>query len=85
MKKFINDLFRDENDINEKSVVGFGAFLMLVMTIIVDLVTGLNGIELPINEFVFDGFMVITLGSFGIASVDKFLSRKSGRNDNHEN
>lgn len=75
----------DENDINEKSVVGFGAFLMLVMTIIVDLVTGLNGIELPINEFFFDGFMVITLGSFGIASVDKFLARKSGRNDNHEN
>jgi len=85
MKKFINDLFRDENDINEKSVVGFGAFLMLVMTIIVDLVTGLQGLELPINEFVFDGFMIITLGSFGIASVDKFLAKKYADKTNEEN
>lgn len=85
MKKFINDLFRDENDINEKSVVGFGAFLMLVMTIIVDLVTGLQGQDLPINEFVFDGFMIITLGSFGIASVDKFLAKKSDNKTNEEN
>lgn len=85
MKKFINDLFRDENDINEKSVVGFGAFLMLVMTIIVDLVTGLQGQDLPINEFVFDGFMIITLGSFGIASVDKFLGKKSDNKTNEQN
>jgi hypothetical protein len=30
-----------------------------------------------INEFIFDGFMVITLGSFGIASVDKYLTGKN--------
>jgi hypothetical protein len=81
MKKFFSDLFKDNNDINEKSVVGFGAFLMLVITLFVDLATGLMGQELPIHEFVFDGFMVITLGSFGIASVDKFINRGKKKDD----
>ena len=76
---FWKELFKDSNDINEKSVVGFGAFLMLVLTLIVDLATGLMGQELPIHEFVFDGFMVITLGSFGIASIDKFINSKKGK------
>jgi hypothetical protein len=81
MKKFFSDLFKDNNDINEKSVVGFGAFLMLVITLFVDLATGLIGQELPIHEFVFDGFMVITLGSFGIASVDKFINKGKKKDD----
>lgn len=83
MKKFFSDLFRDSNDINEKSVIGFGAFLMLVLTIIVDLVTGLMGKELPIHEFIFDGFLIMTLGSFGIASIDKFIN-KGKKNDEEE-
>ena len=74
--KFWNDLFRDSNDINEKSVVGFAAFIMMIITLFVDIATGISGRELPIHEFIFDGFMVITLGSFGIASVDKFINRK---------
>jgi hypothetical protein len=84
MKKFFSDLFKDTNDINEKSVVGFGAFIMLVITLFVDLITGLLGNELPIHEFVFDGFMVITLGSFGIASVDKFLNKGKKKEDEEE-
>lgn len=84
MKKFFSDLFKDNNDINEKSVVGFGSFLMLVITLFVDLITGLLGHELPIHEFIFDGFMVITLGSFGIASVDKFLNKGKKKDDEEE-
>ena len=76
---FWRELFSDDNHINEKSVVGFGAFLMMVVTLTVDLVTGVMGKEMPIHEFVFDGFMVITLGAFGIASVDKFINAKKGK------
>jgi hypothetical protein len=36
---------------------------------------------MPINEFVFDGFMIITLGAFGIASVDKFITTKHGKKE----
>jgi hypothetical protein len=78
---FLKRMFMDDNDINEKSVVGFGAFLMMVICLGVDIYTGLQGKEMPINEFVFDGFMVITLGAFGIASVDKFITTKHGKKE----
>ena len=74
--KFLKQLFDDKNTINEKAIVGFIAFLMLVIALGVDLVTGYFGNPLVINEFIFDGFMVIVLGSFGIASVDKWLNKK---------
>ena len=76
--KFFRELFDDNNTINEKSVVGFIAFMMMVIALAVDLVTGYLGKELLINEFIFDGFMVIVLGSFGIGSVDKFINAKKG-------
>jgi ABC-type uncharacterized transport system permease subunit len=81
MKQFIKDLFNDQNSINEKALVGFIAFMMMVISLAVDLTTGWLGRELLINEFIFDGFMVITLGAFGIASVDKWINKTKG-NDN---
>jgi type IV secretory pathway TrbL component len=77
MKQFFKNLFDDNNTINEKAVVGFIAFFFLCVALVVDLVTGYMGTALVINEFIFDGFMVIILGSFGIASVDKFMNKKS--------
>ena len=76
--KFLREMFNDDNSINEKSVVGFIAFIMMVVSLAVDLITGWMGKELLINEFIFDGFMVIVLGSFGIGSVDKFINAKKG-------
>jgi hypothetical protein len=80
--KFLKQLFDDKNTINEKAVVGFIAFFMLVIALGVDLVTGYFGNPLVINEFIFDGFMVIVLGSFGIASVDKWLNKKDNNTTN---
>mgnify|MGYP003341095040 FL=1 len=74
---FIKDLFKDNNDINEKSVVGFLSFICMVVALVVDLITGAMGKEMVINQFIFDGFLVITLGAFGIASVDKYINRKN--------
>jgi hypothetical protein len=82
MKNFFSKLFNDDNTINEKSVVGFGAFVMMVITLLVDITTGVLGREMPIHEFVFDGFLVITLGSFGIASVDKWINNKNNKGEN---
>jgi len=81
MKQFFKSLFDDNNTINEKAVVGFIAFFMLVIALVVDLVTGYMGTALVINEFIFDGFMVIILGSFGIASVDKFMNKKGAKKE----
>jgi ABC-type uncharacterized transport system permease subunit len=85
MKQFFKSLFDDNNTINEKAVVGFIAFFMLVIALIVDLVTGYMGTALVINEFIFDGFMVIILGSFGIASVDKFMNKKDKHEEDKDN
>jgi hypothetical protein len=81
MRKFFSQLFDDDNTINEKSVVGFIAFLMLVIALAVDLITGAYGKPLLINKFIFDGFMVIVLGSFGIASVDKWINKKKDKDE----
>jgi hypothetical protein len=43
------------------------------------------GTALVINEFIFDGFMVIILGSFGIASVDKWMNKKSNKKEEESN
>lgn len=78
MKKFFSHLFDDNNSINEKSVVGFVAFFFLCIAFLVDIITGSMGQEFVVNEIVFDGFMVMVLGSFGIASVDKWINKKQG-------
>jgi hypothetical protein len=70
------DLFKDENDINEKSVVGFLSFAIMVLFAVADLLTGYFGKDLVINEFIYNSFVVITLGSFGIAEVGKIFGKK---------
>jgi hypothetical protein len=76
MKKFFRQLVSDKNDINEKSFVGIVAFIMLIITLLTDIVTGIIGKEIPIHEFIFDGFLVLTLGSFGIAEIGKIFAKK---------
>ena len=68
----LKDIFKDENDINEKSVVGFSAFAIMVVFAIVDLTTGYLGKDLVINEAIYNSFVFVTLGSFGIAGLEKF-------------
>lgn len=83
-KEFLLKMFKDENDINEKSIVGFASFLMMCLTLFIDLITGYLGREMPIHEFIFNGFLWITLGSFGIASVDKWITSNKKSNDSGE-
>ena len=70
------DIFKDENDINEKSVVGFGSFLVMVIFALVDIVTGIYGKELHIQEYIYNSFVIIALGSFGIAEAGKIFGGK---------
>ena len=70
------NLFDDDNNINEKSVVGFLAFAVMVIFAEADLVTGYIGKDLVINEFIYDSFVWIVLGAFGIAEVGKIFGKK---------
>jgi hypothetical protein len=69
------DIFKDENDINEKSVVGFSAFAIMTLFAFVDLATGYFGKDLVINELIYNSFVIITLGCFGIAGLEKFAKK----------
>ena len=70
------DIFKDENDINEKSVVGFASFVIMVLFAIADLTTGYFGKDLVINEFVYNSFVIVTLGAFGIGEASKIFGKK---------
>jgi len=67
----ISTLFKDSNDINEKNVVGFGSFAVMAVFAAADVVTGILGMELVISDTIFNSFVIITLGSFGIAEAGK--------------
>jgi hypothetical protein len=74
---FFKDLVSDDNHINEKSTIGILSFFVMVLCMVVDLVTGAMNKPLLINEFIFNAFMYLTLGAFGIGSIDKFINKKS--------
>jgi hypothetical protein len=77
MKKFLSDLFNDSNSINEKAVIGFASFIIMVVFAVADIVTGTLNQPLVVNEFIYDSFKVLTIACFGIASIDKFINKKN--------
>jgi hypothetical protein len=72
----MKELFNDDNNINEKSLIGFLAFLVMVGFALADVITGYYGKELVVNEFIFNSFLMLCLGAFGFGSVDKYINSK---------
>jgi len=68
-------IFKDNNEWNEKNVVGFIAFLVMVLFALLDLMTGYLGKDLVINETIYDSFTWVVLGCFGIAGAEKFAKK----------
>ena len=68
-------LFKDKNEINEKNVVGFASFVVMVLFAIADLTTSFIFVgeesKLIINEVIYNSFVWVTLGCFGISSFEK--------------
>jgi tetrahydromethanopterin S-methyltransferase subunit E len=70
------DIFKDSNDFNEKSIVGFASFAVMVIFAAADIITGFLGNPLVIEPIIFNSFVYITLGAFGIAEVGKIFGKK---------
>lgn len=70
------DMFKDENNLNEKSIVGFASFAIMVLFAVADIVTGFIGKDLVVQEFIYNSFVIITLGAFGIAEAGKVFGKK---------
>lgn len=75
MAKF-TDIFKDTNDINEKSVLGFCSFFIMVFIMLIDIISNFFGWDIEISRFIYNSFVTTTLGSFGIGSLEKFTQRK---------
>ena len=60
------EIFKEDNTYNEKSIIGFMSFAVMVIVMVADVVSGTLGKDLIINEFTYNSFVIITLGSFGI-------------------
>jgi ABC-type uncharacterized transport system permease subunit len=82
MKKLITEImsfkeiFKTDNSYNEKTIIGFLSFAVMVIVMIADVMSGFWGKDLPINEFTYNSFVIVTLGSFGIAGLESFAKKK---------
>jgi len=85
MRKFFRELISDDNSINEQAFVGVISFFAMVFVLFVDVITGIIGNELVIKEFIFDGFMLLTLGAFGITTAGRIMSLKNKVKEKEEN
>jgi hypothetical protein len=71
------EIFKNDNTYNEKkTILGASSFAIMVLVMLADIITGWMGKDLLVNEFVYNSFLFITLGSFGIAGLEKFADRK---------
>ena len=69
------EIFKNSNDWNEKTIICFLSFAVMVIVMIADVATGWVGKDLPVNEFIYNSFVFVTLGSFGIAGLEKFAQK----------
>ena len=69
------NIFKDNNNWNEKAIIGFIAFIIMFLIMLADLITGWVGQDLVINEFIYDSFVWVVLGCFGISGVEKFAKK----------
>lgn len=69
------NIFRDSNDINEKSVIGFMSFGMMVLASLADIIGDKLGIPLNLDDGIYNSFVIITLGALGISGVEKVMRK----------
>ena len=84
MKKFLLQVVSDTNDINEKNVIGVASFVIMTLFAFTDIVTGTMGQGLVVNEFIYNSFMVLVLGAFGISGIEKIFGNKNNKENNAE-
>jgi hypothetical protein len=70
--RWFTQIFKDDNEYNEKTIIGFISFAIMVITAVVDLGSGILGHDLVIKEYIYNSFVTVTLGSFGVAGLERF-------------
>lgn len=77
MKDFLLRMFKDTSDINQKAVLGFVSFVLMVLYALADIVTGIIGITFVIEPIVFNGLMYTALTMCGITGIEAVFGNKN--------
>jgi len=56
----------------------------MTLAMVIDLISGSLGHSLVLNEYIYNSFVIITLGSFGIAGIEKFASTSHSESNKKE-
>ena len=75
-RKFI-DLFLDDNDVNEKAILGFISFFLMTVCGVCDLITAFWDMDLRVSDTIYTSFVVVTLGAFGISEAGRAFGGKN--------
>lgn len=70
------DIFKDNNEFNEKTIIGFLSFAVMTVFAGADIVTGILEKPLVIQDTIFNSFVIITIGALGIAEAGKIFVKK---------
>lgn len=77
MKEFLLRMFSDKSDVNQKAVLGFVSFVLMVVYALADIVTGVVGIAFVIEPIVFNGLMYTALTMCGITGIEAVFGNKN--------
>lgn len=70
-------MFSDHSAINPKVVVGFIAFLIMVLYAFTNIVLSAFGHKFDVEPIIFNGLMYTTFGSLSIAGVEAIFGNKN--------
>jgi len=82
--KFL-DLFKENNEIDEKNIVGFLSTVVLIFIILLEVMVNVFGIIYITNPVIYDTLLWVILGSFGISFVGRGVNSifPKGRRETH--
>jgi hypothetical protein len=84
MRKLFRELISKNNNIDEQAYVGVVSFYMMIIVLLVDVVTGILARELIIKEWIFEGFLGLTVGAFFINSAKQVIQSKKSKKENND-
>lgn len=73
MKDWRN-IFKDDNDWNEKSIVGFITLIVLLIVMFFDVIFTVGGTDFNLDN-IYETLLWIVLGSFGISGFQRFAKK----------
>lgn len=69
------EIFRDDNEWNEKSIIGFVAFMFLLVVLFIDVVFAISDNKIELSKNIYDILLWLVIGCFGISGIQKFSKK----------